>query len=102
VAQDRPRVAIAPASELSPPSPLPQQQPAELSAEDLANLGQLLTGGALAAVETAVNTFEIVHYGDPPTGVMEILPGVLVITQSQGAHREIAELLEDLAAAGTP
>jgi hypothetical protein len=84
-----------------PPSPLPQQQ-AELSAEDLANLGQLLTGGALAAVETVVNTFEIVHYGDPPTAVMEVLPGVLVITQSQGAHREIAELLEQLAAARTP
>ena len=87
--------------ESEPPSALPQPQSAELTAEDLANLGQLLTGGALAAIETVVNTVEIVHYGDPPTGVMEVLPGVLVITQSQGAHREISGLLEELAAAGT-
>jgi len=84
------------------PSPLPQQQSAEISAEELANFGQLLTGGAIAAVESIVNAVEIVHYGDPPTGVMEVLPGVLVITQSQGAHREIAELLDELAAAGGP
>jgi hypothetical protein len=73
--------------------------PGELKAEDLAGLGQLLTGGAIAAVESIVNTVEIVHYGDPPTGVMEVLPGVLVVTQSQAAHREIAELLEELAGA---
>ncbi|HVJ87590.1 MAG TPA: hypothetical protein VM452_18160, partial [Caulifigura sp.] len=72
-------------------------KPQEINPQDLAALGQLLTGGAIAAVDAIVNTLEIVHYGDPPTGVMEVLPGMLVITQSQGAHREIAELLEELA-----
>jgi len=81
-----------------PPTAIPQAPP-EMSAEDLAGVGQLLTGGAIAALEAVVNAIEIVHYGDPPTGVMEVLPGVLVITQSQGAHREIAALLEELQAA---
>ncbi|QDT57413.1 hypothetical protein Pan44_54820 [Caulifigura coniformis] len=81
-----------------PPTAIPVKPP-ELTAEDLAGVGQLLTGGAIAALEAVVNAVEIVHYGDPPTGVMEVLPGVLVITQSQSAHREIAALLEDLQAA---
>jgi hypothetical protein len=91
---------------VTPPSPLPQQSapisPEPINPAELAAIGQLLAGGAIAAVESIVNAFEIVHYGDPPTGVMEVLPGVLVITQSQRAHREIAELLEELAAAGAP
>ncbi len=72
-------------------------QPVQIKPEEIAALGQLLSGGAIAAVETIVNAVEIVHYGDPPTGVMQVLPGMLVITQSQGAHREIADLLAQLA-----
>jgi hypothetical protein len=89
---------IVPASaEVPPRAPgAVSQESATITPEQLAGLGQLLTGGAIAAVEALVNTAEIVHYGDPPTGVMEVLPGVLVITQSQAAHREIAALLEEL------
>jgi hypothetical protein len=66
------------------------------SEETVAATGQLLAGGAVAAVDTVVAALEIIHHGDPPTGVIEVLPGMLVITQSQGAHREIEELLSAL------
>jgi hypothetical protein len=66
------------------------------SDETVAATGQLLAGGAVAAVDTLVAALEIVHHGDPPTGVIETLPGMLVITQSQGSHREIEELLDAL------
>jgi hypothetical protein len=95
---------IAPVSGEGPPNPgaapaviTPPAQSVELKPQDLAGLGELVTGGAIAALEALVNTVEIVHHGDPPTAVMEVLPGVLVITQSQGAHREISALLEELA-----
>jgi hypothetical protein len=64
----------------------------------VAATGQLLAGGAVAALDTVVAALEIVHHGDPPTGVIEVLPGALVITQSQAAHREIEELLDALRA----
>lgn len=66
------------------------------SEETVAATGQLLAGGAVAAVDTVVAALEIIHHGDPPTGVIEVLPGMLVITQSQGAHREIEALLDAL------
>ena len=77
---------------------VPQTPPGQVSDEAIAATGQLLAGGAVATVQSIVAALEIVHHGDPPTGVIEALPGMLVITQSQGAHREIAALLEDLAA----
>jgi hypothetical protein len=67
-----------------------------MSEESVAGLGQLFAGGAEALVHSVVAALEIVHHGDPPTGVIESIPGFLVITQSQGAHREIGELLDQL------
>jgi hypothetical protein len=68
----------------------------EVSAETVAATGQLVAGGALAVAHSIVAALEIVHHGDPPTGVIESLPGMLIITQSQAAHREIKELLHEL------
>ena len=67
-----------------------------MSEETVAATGQLLAGGAVATVHSIVAALEIVHHGDPPTGVIESLPGILIITQSQAAHREIKELLDEL------
>ncbi len=69
----------------------------DISADTVAATGQLLAGGAVATVQSIVAALEIVHHGDPPTGVIESLPGALIITQSQAAHREIQELLDELA-----
>ncbi len=71
-------------------------QAPEFSDDTVAATGQLLAGGALATVQSIVAALEIVHHGDPPTGVIEVLPGMLIITQSQAAHREIQELLDAL------
>jgi len=49
-----------------------------------------------AFAQAAVSAVEMVHNADPPTGTIQTLPGKLVITQSQAAHREIAELLKEL------
>jgi len=68
----------------------------EITDEAVAATAQLLAGGAVATVQSIVAALEIVHHGDPPTGVIEALPGMLIVTQSQGAHREIADLLEEL------
>lgn len=44
----------------------------------------------------ALSGVEMMHYADPPTGTIQTLPGKLVITQSQAAHREIADLMKQL------
>jgi hypothetical protein len=79
------------AGQTEPASPIPIA-----SEETVAATGQLLAGSAVAAVDSIVAALEIIHHGDPPTGVIEVLPGMLVITQSQAAHREIEELLHAL------
>jgi hypothetical protein len=68
-----------------------------LDSKDMAMLGDALVNGLVTFVHTTLTTLEIMHYADPPTGSIQTLPGKLVITQSQAAHREIAELLKQLA-----
>lgn len=68
----------------------------ELTEEQLELLGRAWDG----LFEATVTSIQVIYHADPPTGVMEVLPGMLVISQSQGAHREIAELLEQLAESG--
>jgi hypothetical protein len=58
--------------------------------EELLALGRMFVDAAISAMEMA-------HYAETPTGTIQVLPGKLVITQSQSAHREIADLLEQLA-----
>ncbi len=65
----------------------------ELTPEDLEMLAQMWNG----LFQGTVTSLQVIHHADPPTGVLEVLPGLLVISQSQGAHREIADLLEQLA-----
>ena len=67
-----------------------------LDAEQMAMLGGAVVNGLVTFTHATLNALEIMHYGDPPTGSIQTLPGKLVITQSQAAHREIAELLRQL------
>lgn len=62
-------------------------------------MGQLASSGAVAAAHTLISGTEMMHYADPPNADIELLPDMLVITQSQGAHREIQDLLDQLEAA---
>ena len=62
----------------------------------MALLGDALANGVVVLAQTSLTALEIAHYADPPTGSVQILPGRLIITQSQPAHREIAELLKQL------
>lgn len=65
----------------------------ELTEEDLELLGRAWDG----LFQATVTSLQVIYHSDPPTGVVEVLPGMLIISQSQGAHREIADLLEQLA-----
>ncbi|WP_417848549.1 hypothetical protein [Thalassoglobus sp.] len=69
----------------------------EVDLAGLKTMGQLLSSGTVAAIHTMISGTEMLHYADPPTADIEVLPGLLVVTQSQGAHREIRDLLEQLA-----
>jgi hypothetical protein len=68
-----------------------------LDSKEMAVLGDALVNGLVTFVHATLTTVEIMHYADPPTGSIQTLPGKLIITQSQAAHREIAELLKQLA-----
>jgi len=74
----------------------PPADPTE-AAKQLEAAGNALANVFVALTHAGLLTVEMIHYGDPPTATIETLPGKLVVTQSQGAHREIADLLEDLA-----
>jgi hypothetical protein len=43
-----------------------------------------------------LSSLEMMHFAEPPTGTIQTLPDRLVITQSQAAHREIADLMKQL------
>lgn len=55
-----------------------------------------LVNGLVMAAQASLSAIEMIHFADPPTGTVQVLPGKLIITQSQAAHREIAELIEQL------
>jgi hypothetical protein len=66
-------------------------------AEQLTIDGNALVNGLVTVAQASVSALEILHFADPPTGTIQTLPGKLIITQSQAAHREIADLLKQLA-----
>ncbi len=66
-------------------------------AKAAAMMGNALVNGLVTFVQATLASLEMFHYGEPPTATIQTLPGKLVITQSQAGHREIAELLRQLA-----
>ncbi len=100
-----PASVAAPAPTTTPgaaavPLPAVVAHPADsdsLTPQDAALLGDAIVNGLVTFVHTSLTAVEIMHYADPPTGSIQTLPGKLIITQSQAAHREIEELLKQLA-----
>jgi len=64
--------------------------------QQAAMIGNAVASAIVTFAHASLSTLEVIHYADPPTGSIRVLPGKLVITQSQAAHREIAELLQQL------
>jgi hypothetical protein len=60
-------------------------------------LGSAIVNGLVTLAQATISTLEMVHYAEPPTGTIQTLGNKLIITQSQTAHREIADLLRQLA-----
>jgi hypothetical protein len=67
-------------------------------ARQMEMLGNAIANGLVTLAQATVSALEMVHYAEPPTGTIQVLGTRLVITQSQTAHREIAELLKQLEA----
>ena len=80
-------------ADVSPPSSGASPDKVELTEEDMELIGKAWDG----LFQGAVTSLQVIYHSDPPTGVIQVLPGMLIISQSQGAHREIADLLEQLA-----
>jgi hypothetical protein len=64
--------------------------------QQAAMVGKAVASGLVTLAQASLSAAEVVHYADPPTGSIRVLGDKLVITQSQAAHREIAELLKQL------
>jgi hypothetical protein len=56
-----------------------------------------MVNGLVTFVQATVLGLEMAHHAEPPTGTIQVLGTKLVVTQSQAAHREIADLLKQLA-----
>ena len=67
-----------------------------IDAAEMAAMGHALVNGLVTVANASLSALEMAHYADLPTGTIQTLPGKLVITQSQAAHREIADLLKQL------
>lgn len=79
-----------------------QAEPSDTTKVDLKGLkamGELASSGTIAFAQTLISGSEMMHFADPPTADIEVLPGMLVITQSQAAHREIENLLDQIRSA---
>ncbi|HLJ12800.1 MAG TPA: hypothetical protein VKU82_16505 [Planctomycetaceae bacterium] len=61
------------------------------------SVGNALINGLVTLLQVTLTSAEILHYAEPPTASIEALPGKLIIMQSQPAHREIDDLLKQLA-----
>jgi len=83
------------AAPVTPPV-VPATPAGDLKGKKLEAAGNALANIFVALTHAGLLTVEMLHYGDPPTATIEVLPGKIVVTQSQSAHREIAELLEEL------
>ncbi len=66
-------------------------------ARQMEMLGGAITNGLVTFAQSTLLALEMVHYAEPPTSTIQTLGHKLIITQSQTAHREIAELLKQLA-----
>jgi hypothetical protein len=75
-----------------------------LDANTINALGSFLSSGSIALIQTAISALQVAHHAEPPTASIEVLPGMLVVMQSQAAHREIADLIDQIrtAAAKSP
>ena len=80
-----------------------EDEPAQLDskseasdAEQLKAIGNATVNGLVTFAHATLLGLEMVHHADFPTGTILTMPGKLIITQSQAAHREIADLLKQL------
>ena len=65
--------------------------------EQLNAIGNATVNGLVTFAHATLLSLEMVHHAEFPTGTIVSLPGKLIVTQSQAAHREIADLIKQLA-----
>ncbi len=85
-----------PAECLTEPSKTEAKANGASDLQEAAAVGNAIVNTLITAAHASLTTAEVLHYADPPTGTIRVLPGKLIITQSQAAHREISALLKQL------
>ncbi|MFG0334525.1 MAG: hypothetical protein ACF8TS_14305 [Maioricimonas sp. JB049] len=90
--------AASPAAQKNQDATTVEPENAEAGGLSVKALGSLLSSGTIAAAHALINSLEMMHYADPPTATIEVLPGMLIISHSRTAHREIADLLQQIEA----
>lgn len=80
------------------PSEEPEAKPANAAndAKQMEMLGGAISNGLVTLAHSTLLVMEMMHYAEPPTATIQTLGNKLIVTQSQAAHREIAELLKQL------
>lgn len=80
------------------PSEEPEVKPTNSAsdAKQMEMLGGAVTNGLVTLAHSTLLVMEMMHYAEPPTATIQTLGNKLIVTQSQAAHREIAELLKQL------
>jgi len=74
----------------------PGATPAVDPVRQMEMLGGMVANGLVTLAQSTILALEMVHHADPPTGTIQVLGSRLIVTQSQAAHREIADLLQAL------
>lgn len=88
-------VSVSP-GQTEPPQPDAKKSSAD-EARQMQLVGNAMVNGLVTFVQATILGLEMAHHAEPPTGTIQTLGTKLVITQSQAAHREIADLLQQLA-----
>ena len=74
----------------------PNSDAKDSDAAAAAALGNAAVNVLVTGAHAGISALEMMHFAELPTGTIQTLPGKLIITQSQAAHREIADLLKQL------
>jgi hypothetical protein len=88
--------SVTPASSPEAVDPNAKKTSSLDEAKQLEMVGNAVVNGLVTLAQATVSALEMVHHGEPPTGTIQLLGNKLIITQSQAAHHEIAELLKQL------
>ncbi|MBS0262213.1 MAG: hypothetical protein JSS02_09710 [Planctomycetes bacterium] len=95
-------ITVSPAATPSGDAATAKSSSPQDEARQMELVGNAVVNGLVTLAQATVSALEMLHHAEPPTGTIQALGTRLVVTQSQAAHREIAELLKQLSEEENP